>query len=77
MPSRRLGVRSTFPGRLLGGIAVGVGDVSVADNPTTNIFRPAPEPGMLHAGSKGATMYKLSFCIAVVVAGGGGNSPNP
>ena len=39
-------------------------------NPTTNVFRPAPEPGMLHAGSKGVAVYKLICCVAVVVAGG-------
>ncbi len=54
-----------------------MGSVSVADNQTTNLFRPAPGTGMLHAGSKGVAVYKLSFCVAVVVAGGGGYSPKP
>ncbi len=37
---------------------------------TTNVFRPAPEPGMLHAGSKGVAVYKLICCLAVAVEPG-------
>ncbi len=46
--------------------------MSVGDNPTTIVFRPAPEPGMLDAGSKGVAMNKLTCCVAVAVAGLGG-----
>ena len=49
-----------------------MGGVSVADNPTTNLFRPAPGTGMLHAGSKGVAVYKLTCCVAAAVAGLGG-----
>ncbi len=45
-----------------------MGAVPVADNPTTNVFRPAPEAGMLHAGSKGVAVCRLSCCIAVAGA---------
>ncbi len=33
-----------------------------------------PEPGMLHAGSKGVAMNKLTYCVAAAVAGLGGAS---
>ncbi len=50
--------------------------MSVADNPTAIVFRPAPEPGMLHAGSKGVAVYKLICCLAVVVEPGEGQMGN-
>ena len=54
--------------------AGGVGELSVADNPTSNLFRPAFGTGMLDAGSKGVVVYKLICCLAVAVEPGEGHA---